>query len=87
MPRTFAFVPYDGDEVMKVINIHERELDGTPEQVGLLITAQALLGQTPGMKTWSIWVRFLRWAVSGGKAPSQVMLEGAVPGEKNGLHN
>jgi hypothetical protein len=37
-----------------------------------LATAQASLGQLPRMQAWSHWVRFLRWAVSGGKARSQV---------------
>jgi hypothetical protein len=37
-----------------------------------LATAQASLGQPPRMQAWSPWVRFLRWATSGGKARSQV---------------
>ncbi|MFC1580269.1 SRPBCC family protein [Thermodesulfobacteriota bacterium] len=49
-------------------------------------TAQASLGQPPEMQAWSSWVIFLRWAVSGGKAPPQVMPEGVAPGENNGIH-
>jgi hypothetical protein len=37
-----------------------------------LATAQASLGQTPRMKQWSLWVRFLRWLMSGGKAHRQL---------------
>jgi hypothetical protein len=37
-----------------------------------LATAQASLGEPPRMQAWSPWVRFLRWAVSRGKARSQV---------------
>lgn len=37
-----------------------------------LATAQASLGQTPHMKQWPLWVRFLRWLMSGGKAHRQL---------------
>ena len=37
-----------------------------------LATAQASLGEVPKMQAWSRWVRLLRWAFSGGKAPAQV---------------
>ena len=37
-----------------------------------LATAQASLGQHPQMRTWSFWVRFLRWIISKGKAHKQV---------------
>lgn len=36
-----------------------------------LSTAQASLGQAPQLQKWSLWVRILRWVVSGGKARSQ----------------
>jgi hypothetical protein len=37
-----------------------------------LATAQVSLGLTPKIMAWSLWVRILRWVVSGGKARSQV---------------
>lgn len=37
-----------------------------------LATAEASLGQAPRIQSWSPWVRFLRWAVSRGKARAQV---------------
>lgn len=37
-----------------------------------LVTAQASLGLTPQIQVWSLWVKALRWVVSGGKARSQV---------------
>ena len=37
-----------------------------------LATAQATLGRTPEIRAWSLWVKALRWVVSGGKAPRQV---------------
>lgn len=37
-----------------------------------LTTAQASLGLTPQVRPWSLWVKVLRWVVSGGKARSQV---------------
>lgn len=49
-------------------------------------TAQASLGQPQEMQVWPTWVRFLRWAVSGGKAPPQIMPAGGVQGENNGFH-
>ena len=36
-----------------------------------LATAQASLGAVPQMQAWTLWVRFLRWILSGGKARSQ----------------
>ena len=36
-----------------------------------LATAQSSLGQLPQVSPWSPWVRFLRWAMSGGKANKQ----------------
>lgn len=43
-----------------------------------LATAQASLGLTPTVQAWSLWVRMLRWSVSGGKARSQ-----SVPGNSH----
>jgi hypothetical protein len=37
-----------------------------------LAVAQASLGITPKVQTWSTWVRFLRWLISGGRAREQV---------------
>ena len=37
-----------------------------------LATAQASFGQFPQVSPWSPWVRFLRWAMSGGKAVKQM---------------
>jgi len=37
-----------------------------------LATAQASLGLLPKIKAWSLWVKILRWVVSGGKARPQV---------------
>jgi len=39
---------------------------------GSLATAEASLGQSPDVRPWSLWGRFLRWVVSGGKARPQV---------------
>lgn len=36
-----------------------------------LALAQASLGITPVVRPWSWWVKFLRWAMSGGRARSQ----------------
>ncbi|MGM0382156.1 MAG: SRPBCC family protein [Thermodesulfobacteriota bacterium] len=36
-----------------------------------LATAQASLGKIPQIKTWSPWVKLLRWVMSGGKSHSQ----------------
>lgn len=36
-----------------------------------LATARVSLGLAPKIQAWSLWVRFLRWVVSGGKARSQ----------------
>jgi len=36
-----------------------------------LATARVSLGQKPRMRPWTPWVRFLRWAMSGAKAPIQ----------------
>lgn len=37
-----------------------------------LTTAQMSLGLSPTVRAWSVWVKALRWAVSGGKASSQI---------------
>ena len=37
-----------------------------------LTTAQVSLGLAPQIQAWSLWVRILRWVVSGGKARPQV---------------
>jgi hypothetical protein len=37
-----------------------------------LATAEASLGQASRIQPWSLWVRFLRWVVSRGKARAQV---------------
>jgi hypothetical protein len=42
-----------------------------------LACAQAALGLPPEVRPWSTWVRFLRWAFSGGRARPQAKL--AVP--------
>lgn len=34
-------------------------------------TAQLSVGQSPQMRAWSSWVRFLRWTLSGGHARAQ----------------
>ena len=36
-----------------------------------LALAQATLGTTPYVRPWSLWVKFLRWVFSSGKARSQ----------------
>jgi hypothetical protein len=36
-------------------------------------TAEAALGQPARMRAWSLWVRLLRWILSGGKARPQVV--------------
>jgi len=36
-----------------------------------LDTAQVSLGLLPNIQAWSLWVKFLRGVVSGGKARSQ----------------
>jgi hypothetical protein len=38
-----------------------------------LATAAASLGLAPRIHPWSLWVRFLRWVVSHGKARAQMM--------------
>lgn len=43
-----------------------------------LATAQVSLGLTPKIQTWPLWVKFLRWVVSGGKARSQVAPSSAL---------
>jgi hypothetical protein len=45
-----------------------------------LALAQANLGVIPAVRAWSPWVRFLRWALSSGKAPSQQTPQPAVGG-------
>ncbi len=37
-----------------------------------LAMAQASLGLPPAIQPWSLWVRILRWVVSGGQARSQI---------------
>ena len=37
-----------------------------------LATAQVSLGRTPKIQAWSLWVKILRWVISGGKAHTQV---------------
>ncbi|MFA5265452.1 MAG: hypothetical protein WC378_16660 [Opitutaceae bacterium] len=36
-----------------------------------LATAEASLGHSPGMQPWSLWVRFLRWIISGSRTRKQ----------------
>jgi len=43
-----------------------------------LTTAQVTLGLNPKIQTWSLWVKILRWVVSGGKARSQVTPQNAM---------
>ena len=43
-----------------------------------LATAQASLGMIPQMRVWSPWVKFVRWAMSGGKTQSQITLNSAL---------
>lgn len=38
-----------------------------------LARAQASVGATPDVKPWSLWVRVLRWLLSRGRAPQQVV--------------
>lgn len=38
-----------------------------------LATAQASLGQPPELQRWALWVRFLRWTLTGGKARRQAV--------------
>ncbi|MBW1784236.1 MAG: SRPBCC family protein [Deltaproteobacteria bacterium] len=38
-----------------------------------LSTAQTSLGMTPRMRPWSLWVKIIRWIMSGGKAQKQIM--------------
>ena len=45
-----------------------------------LATADASLGQTPRFRPWSLWVRFLRWVVSRGKARAQMTPDQRSPG-------
>ena len=37
-----------------------------------LATAQVSLGLSPEMQPWSLWVKVLRWSITGGKARTQV---------------
>ena len=37
-----------------------------------LATAEVSLGVTPQIQVWSLWVKVLRWVVSGGKARHQI---------------
>ena len=73
------------DITMKVLNIHERELDAAPEQIGALIDSLASeedslwpVHSWPEMQPWSLWVKLLRWVLSGGKVPTQAAPEKAV---------
>ena len=43
-----------------------------------LATGQASLGQSPNLRRWSPWVRFLRWAATAGRARGQVSPPGAL---------
>ena len=84
MPHTFAFVPNDGDEVMKVINIHECELDGTPEQVGLLI--DSLASAEDALWPYQLWPRMefdrpLDVGATGGHGPVRYFVEEYTPGQ------
>jgi hypothetical protein len=38
-----------------------------------LATAQASLGMTPQMRPWPLWVKIIRWIMSGGKAQTQII--------------
>lgn len=40
-----------------------------------LALGQASLGEALRFQRWSLWVRALRWLMSGGKAPSQKLVE------------
>ena len=44
-----------------------------------LATGQASLGEPPSLRPWSPWVRFLRWALTAGKARGQLAPPG-TPG-------
>lgn len=43
-----------------------------------LTRAQVALGHNPTLRAWSRWVRLLRWMMSGGKAPPQVLPNNAA---------
>ena len=69
---------------MKVVNVHERELDASPEEVGALIDSLA----SPRDALWprDIWppMRFdrpLGVGASGGHGPVRYSVEDYVPGE------
>lgn len=47
-----------------------------------LTVAQASLGLHPAVQPWSVWVRILRWVVSGGKARSQIMSNNSPRGTR-----
>lgn len=47
-----------------------------------LAAAQASLGLPPATQPWSLWVRILRWVVSGGKARSQIMSNNSPRGTR-----
>jgi hypothetical protein len=38
-----------------------------------LVTAQVSLGQPPQVRPWSLWVKVLRWVLSGRKARAQII--------------
>jgi hypothetical protein len=38
-----------------------------------LSTAQVSLGMAPRMRPWSLWVKIIRWIMSGGKAQAQIL--------------
>jgi len=43
-----------------------------------LATAQASLGMTPQIRKWPLWVKWLRWVMSGGKASSQMSADNLI---------
>lgn len=48
----------------------------------LLTHAQAALGAVPSVRPWSLWVKFLRWVFSSGKARSQQTPDTALQGAR-----
>jgi hypothetical protein len=46
-----------------------------------LALAQASLGLRPDVRTWSLWVKVLRWLASKGRSPAQLM-----PGSSTNAH-
>lgn len=47
-----------------------------------LATAQSSLGIVPQIKAWSLWVKLMRWVMSGGKAQSQNMPNQATAADR-----